>query len=174
MCPCGRASRKANRAERKKGLVPTYCKACIRAEDMRPVDYDMAQDALTLEWQESLGWRGRSGVQILAACERSKLSVVRGRLRELGRRMYENSVLHERAQDLLWSGTLTDEQHAIWSLFVVDGLSEKEISRRVGRSTDYIYERVLGPCREACGYPVRKYTPPKHRRGPNKRARNQE
>jgi transposase len=76
----------------------------------------------------------------------------RGRLEDLSRRMEAGAVLHARAADVLWRGPgLADDERACLELFVVEGLSDREIGRRLGQSRRWVESR-LHPLLRACGY----------------------
>lgn len=131
-CGCGSALvRRLTRRELRSGLArAAYCQRCIRAKDQVPVDFD----------------HGRSRDSGTGTLER--------RGRSLARRMEEGAVLHSRAQDLLWSGELKGEGLAVWELFVIDGLSERQIAKRLRMHWTTVRNRYLGPYGQRCGYPI--------------------
>jgi hypothetical protein len=137
-CPCGRLSRNPTLEEERDGLAPVFCVSCARADDQVPSSYDFSA--------------------------RENIGEVELRARTLAYQIEQGSILHARAQQLLHSGQLEGEAYEVWSLFVIDGLSERAIAAKVGRGVKYIYNRYLGPFREICGYPVRPYRSPRHRR----------
>lgn len=123
--------RRLARPDRRDGVTRTaFCQRCSDGEDQIPVAFD----------------RGRSLGITTGALERKQ--------RRLAQCIDEGTVLHERAQALLWSGELSGEAFNAWSLFVVEGLSQNEIARRMGIHWSTVRDRYLGPLKERCGYPV--------------------
>lgn len=61
--------------------------------------------------------------------------------------------LFERADDLLWSGELTEAQRRIWELFCGECPGEKVMAKRLGMTYRALC-KVLYPLKARCGFKV--------------------
>jgi hypothetical protein len=119
---------RCSRSSRPKGL---YCVPCWQAQDMHPSDFDM-----------DLG--------------RQSCNVVVTRATALQARITSGRARHDIMTEVLWSGTLTEQEFKTWELYC-DGSSEEKIAATIGWSRQKLYEKVIGPLRKRCGLPTRTY-----------------
>lgn len=149
----------------REGLAPIdrpregrLCRAC-GVEPVRQVSREERREGLEQRGVAFCSYCSCGHEQVPTYTERGE--DVRGngtfeeRQQSLARRIEEGAALHARAQDLLWSGELAGEALQVWEWFVIDGVSQNEMARRLGVHWTTVRDRLLGPLMARCGYPVK-------------------